>query len=92
MWIEEYKMCGCSSEAKDKRKLLGYCSLHGNTFARRFRVPEYHRAQIIKCSDKDFWYAHKIGDIILVKNLENSAYVEAKNGSSLLRNDLSEEF
>jgi len=29
MWIEGYN-CGCSSEARYKRDLLGYCAIHGD--------------------------------------------------------------
>ena len=29
-WIEDYKKCGCSSGAKRKKDLLGYCKIHGN--------------------------------------------------------------
>lgn len=36
MWIEQYH-CGCSSEARSKNNLLGYCATHGDD-----RVVLYH--------------------------------------------------
>lgn len=50
---------------------------------------KYRKAKIIKCCDPTFWYADKIGDTILVKNVSwPSAYVEHKSGSSVLESDL----
>lgn len=44
---------------------------------------------IISCSDQNFWYANKVGDTILAKEVEwPSSYLEAKNGNSVLRSDL----
>jgi hypothetical protein len=91
MWIEDYKKCGCSSEAEKKTDLLGYCKVHGHSFARRYRINEYYRVKIISCSIPQYaWYESKIGKIILVKNTENSKLVQAKNGLTILKSDVEE--
>jgi len=52
-------------------------------------LAKYRRAKIITCSDKDFWYKNNIGETILVKNVSwASAYVEDKQGRSVLRYDI----
>lgn len=49
---------------------------------------KYRKVKILKCCDPTFWYADKIGDVILVKEVTwPSAYVEHKSGSSVLRSD-----
>jgi hypothetical protein len=89
MWIEDYKKCGCSSEAKEKKDLLGYCKTHGHSFARRYRINEYYRVKINSCSNsRDPWYMDKIGKVILVKNIDSSTHVEAKNGRMVFMGDL----
>lgn len=50
---------------------------------------KYFKARIIGCTQPDFWYADKIGEIIICKEVDwPSAYMEAKNGASVLRWDL----
>jgi len=36
-WIEEYH-CGCSSSAEIKKYLLGYCSKHGDSIKRIYKI------------------------------------------------------
>ena len=49
----------------------------------------YRKARVARCSDVDFWYADRIGDVILVREVTwPSAYVEHKSGASVLRSDL----
>lgn len=35
MWIEHFK-CGCSQQSKTEKSLMGYCSLHGETWKDRY--------------------------------------------------------
>jgi len=35
VWIEHYR-CGCSSVAKTRRELLGYCATHGEEWIDRY--------------------------------------------------------
>jgi len=50
---------------------------------------KYIKARIINCAQPDFWYANKIGDVILVRSVDwPSVYMEAKNGASVLKWDL----
>lgn len=39
LWIEQYKGCGCSIGPLPKRKLVGYCAIHGNDVLVRYAVP-----------------------------------------------------
>lgn len=39
LWIEEYKGCGCSSEAGRKKDLLGYCATHGSSRVNVYKLP-----------------------------------------------------
>lgn len=38
-WIEQYMPCGCSSDARLKKDLLGYCKYHGGDAKVRYRLP-----------------------------------------------------
>ena len=50
----------------------------------------WKKARIIKCNDEDYWYADKIGKIIIVKPSTdpNSGFVTHKSGSSVWNHDL----
>ena len=37
-WLEEYRGCGCTSEAATKAELLGYCAKHGGSAAVRYEL------------------------------------------------------
>lgn len=51
---------------------------------------KWMKARIVKCSNKDFWYIDKIGDVIKVRITNyQSAYYEAKTGESILQADVS---
>ena len=47
------------------------------------------KAKIIKCSNKDYWHIDSVGEIIKVRKVNwPSAYMEAKNGSSIPKSDI----
>lgn len=51
---------------------------------------KYFKVRIEKASNKDLWYVDKIGDVIMVKRTEHDgAYFEAKNGFSVVKQDVS---
>lgn len=39
VWLEEYQHCGCSTVAKTRQELLGYCEQHGNDRRRVTKLP-----------------------------------------------------
>jgi len=52
-------------------------------------VSKYFKVEIIKCSNKDFWYVDKIGNIVLVCEVDwPSSYFECKRGDSILKCDV----
>jgi len=52
-------------------------------------MSKYFKVEIIKCSNKDYWYADRIGNIVLVKEIhEHLAYYECKRGDLILKNDV----
>ena len=54
-------------------------------------MTRFHKAKIVSCSNPDFWYSTRVGDNILVREVDwPSAYVEHKSGASVLRSDLKE--
>ena len=49
----------------------------------------FFKVKIIKCCNPHYWYADKIGDIILVKKTEWDGWgFEHKSGSSVFRHDV----
>lgn len=38
MWIETYRICGCSTEADSREELLGYCAKHGSIWQERYKL------------------------------------------------------
>ena len=38
-WLEEYQHCSCSTVAKTREELLGYCPRHATDKKYRIRVP-----------------------------------------------------
>ncbi len=49
----------------------------------------WFKVRITSCADPDFWYADKIGDVIIVKKTAWDGWgFEHKSGSSVYRHDV----
>lgn len=49
----------------------------------------WFKVRVINCCNPDYWYADKIGDVIIVKKTEWDGWgFEHKNGSSVFRHDV----
>ena len=77
--------CDCKTESCGGAGSVKDCPHYTPPFEKK----HYKKAKIVSAFDKDAWYINKIGDIILVKDVDwPSAYVEHKSGASVLRRDL----